>query len=203
MCRLIESIKIQDRQVQHIEWHNKRFNETRFKLFGLCETIDLMDVIDIPSSMDERVYKCRVLYGKKIEKIEFQLYFPRVLNKLQLVEDNNIEYLYKYEDRRNLENLLSKKGLADDILIVRNGCITDTSFSNIVFFDGKNWNTPDTYLLNGTQRQRLLYEGIIKSVHITPDDLHKYAKAKPINAMLDFETTPIVDILIGMSHGTA
>jgi 4-amino-4-deoxychorismate lyase len=83
---------------------------------------------------------------------------------------------------------------ADDILIIKNGFITDTSFSNIAFFDGTQWFTPFTYLLNGTQRQHLLRQGAIVETEITPSDLKQFRYAKLINAMLDLETSPLIDI---------
>jgi len=195
MCRLVESIKLQNKDLQHVEWHDKRFNEARFQLFGINEPIDLQNVIKIPLFLHNEIYKCRVLYAMEIESVEFQLYTPREVKTLKLVEDNDIDYRFKYEDRRAFKRLLEQKGEANDILVVKNGCITDTSYSNVIFFDGKKWFTPDTYLLNGTQRQRLLAEGAIYEARITPDDLKRYILAKPINAMLDFETTPPVKIL--------
>lgn len=195
MFRLVETIKLQNRQLQHIEWHNRRFNETRNQLFGLNEPVDLQEIIKIPALFQNCIYKCRVLYGKNIEAIEFLPYTPRDVKTLKLVEDNEIDYTYKYENRQVLNRLLTLKGEADDILIVKNGFITDTSYSNIVFFDGKKWFTPETFLLNGTQRQRLLADGIIQETRIAPNDLKCFTKVKLINAMLDFETTPPVKIL--------
>ena len=195
MYRLIESIKLQSRELQHIEWHNKRFNETRNQLFGIGEAIDLKQVIRIPDSLSDAVYKCRVLYDKGIDSIEFQPYSPKPVNTLQLVVDDEIEYTYKYENRQAFDRLLNLKGQADEILIVKKGHITDTSYSNIVFFDGQKWITPDTFLLNGTQRQRLLAEGLITEASITPSNLKNFTAAKPINAMLDFDTTNSVTIL--------
>ena len=77
---------------------------------------------------------------------------------------------------------------------MKNGFITDTTFSNIVFYDGMQWITPDTYLLNGTQRQRLLREGRIVSREVRVGDLSRFITAKPINSMLDFDTTPEISI---------
>lgn len=196
MYRLIESIKLQDRQLQNIEWHNRRFNEARRQLFGLHEEVNLADVIAIPENLTSAVFKCRILYGKEVEVVEFQPYTPRDVRTLQLLEDNAIDYAYKYEDRRVFDDLMSHKGQADDILIANNGCITDTSYSNVVFFDGEKWITPDTYLLNGTQRQRLLAEGVIFQARIMISDLKNFPLAKPINALLDFEKTPFVSIKI-------
>lgn len=195
MYRIIESIKLQNRQLQHIEWHNKRFNETRHQLFGMHGDINLLDVIEIPEHLSNEVYKCRVLYQKDIEVVDFLLYVPRVVSTLQLLEVNDIDYPFKFEDREIFNILMSKKGQADDILIVKNGFITDSSYSNIVFYDGEKWITPDTYLLNGTQRQYLLSKKIISEAKITKNDLMNFPLAKPINAMLDFETTPSVSII--------
>lgn len=195
MYRLIESIKIQNKKLLNIEWHDRRFNETRRKLYGKFTTVELEKLIILPELADNNVYKCRVLYGPDIDEVDVQLYIPRNLKTLKLVEDNEIDYRFKYEDRSAFEKLMTQKGEADDILIVKNGCITDTSYSNIIFFDGSKWITPDTYLLNGTQRQRLLYEGKIIEERITPEDLHKFEMIKPINAMLNIETTSSVTIV--------
>lgn len=195
MYRLIESIKIQNKKLLNIEWHDRRFNETRRKLYGKFTTVELEKLIFLPELADNNVYKCRVLYGPDIDEVDVQLYIPRNLKTLKLIEDNEIDYRFKYEDRSAFEKLMAQKGEADDILIVKNGCITDTSYSNIIFFDGSKWITPDTYLLNGTQRQRLLYEGKIIEERITPEDLHKFEMIKPINAMLNIETTSSVTIV--------
>ena len=77
---------------------------------------------------------------------------------------------------------------------IDNGAITDTSYSNLVFFDGQNYITPDTYLLNGTSRQRLLHEGRIRAEHLTPDDLSRFKYAILINAMLSLEENIAVPI---------
>lgn len=192
---MIESIKIQFRQLQNIEWHNRRLNETCRKLYGKFIDVDLKSKIRIPKLDIEKIYKCRVLYGPDVYDIDIQEYKPRVLNKLKLIVDNDIDYRFKYEDRSAFEKLMTQKGEADDILIVKNGCITDTSYSNIVFFDGSKWITPDTYLLNGTQRQRLLQEGKIVEERITPEDLHRFKLVKPINTMLEIEFSPSVKII--------
>jgi len=195
MCRLIESIKLQNGLLQNIEWHNKRFNEARKELFGIDDHVDLKQVVIVPNTLGDGLYKCRILFERQIEVVEFQPYTARCVRSLQLLECDNIDYEYKYENRLVFDKLMAMKGDADDILVVKNGHITDTSYSNIVFSDGKKWITPDTWLLNGTQRQHLLAEGIITEANITPSSLKHYKWAKPINAMLDFETTPLVEIL--------
>lgn len=195
MCRLIESIRVENKQLCNIEWHNKRFNKALKDLFGIDTNFDLSKAIYIPEDMSTEIYKCRILYKRQIESIEFQPYTIRSIKTLKLIEDDTIEYSYKYKNREVFTRLMEKRGEADDILIIKNGCITDTSYSNIVFFDGKQWFTPDTYLLNGTQRQRLIAEGLIQEKHITTSDLENFSFIKPINAMLDFDKTACVDII--------
>jgi 4-amino-4-deoxychorismate lyase len=75
-----------------------------------------------------------------------------------------------------------------DVLIVKNGLITDTSFANIAFSDGNKWYTPDTPLLKGTQRAYYLAQGILTERRISPADLRGFTKARLINAMLDLNT---------------
>jgi 4-amino-4-deoxychorismate lyase len=194
MCRLVESIKVEGGQLIHIEWHNLRFNEARREAFGVEQAVNLQDLIVIPEGLSCEVYKCRVLYKQQIEAVEFVPYTPRMVKTLRLVDGGAIDYHLKGENRTELNRLLLQKGEADDILIVKDGCITDTSYANIAFFDGCQWFTPDTYLLNGTQRRRLLAEGFLTEARVTPADLVKYSMAKPINAMLDWEKTHCVTI---------
>ncbi len=194
MCRLVESLKIENKCLCNVKYHNERMNKARREAFGSIYDIDLAEAIKIPEELTNGVYKCRVLYTDTIEAIEFTAYIPRVVKSLKLVDGGNIDYHLKYEDRSALTTLVAQKAGADEIIIVKDGCLTDTSYSNIAFFDGTDWYTPDTYLLNGTKRQELLANGILKEKRITPSDLSKYTEAKMINAMLDFQDTPSINI---------
>jgi 4-amino-4-deoxychorismate lyase len=80
--------------------------------------------------------------------------------------------------------LFTQRQNHDDILIVKNGLITDTSYSNVAFFDGQLWFTPHQPLLPGTARARLLHEGCLQEAKITLTDLHRFEKCSLINAML-------------------
>jgi len=75
---------------------------------------------------------------------------------------------------------------------------SDSFSSNIIFYNGKEWVTPDTPLLKGTQRQYLIDKGFIKEERITDKDILKYSKLKLINAMLDFERAPEIKIPSGI-----
>ena len=54
--------------------------------------------------------------------------------------------------------------------------------------------TPLNPLLKGTIRAYLLDQKVIKERIIKVSDLHLFNRVKPINAMLDFEKTPFINM---------
>lgn len=185
MSLLIETIKVSGKQFQNIAFHNNRFNKARKELFGCNEEIDISEVVRIPENIGDEIYKCTITYDSEIKGVTFQRYTIRRINSFKLVTDNQIEYSYKFADRESLNKLLERKEECDEIVIVKNDFITDTSFSNIVFFDGKKWYTPSSPLLKGTKREKLLSEGVIAESEIRMNDLTKFEKVGLINAMLE------------------
>ena len=110
--------------------------------------------------------------------------FPEI-ESFELVENNDFSYDFKFADRTEFQKM-KKKARAQEIVIVKNGCITDTSFSNLLFLKGQDWYTPKTYLLNGVQRQNLLKQGIIKEADITLQNLKDFSHFQLINSMNEF-----------------
>lgn len=194
MSQLLETIKCKNGKLFNLTFHNSRFNKARFEYFGIPGIINLNEIINIPENCKKGLFRCRVLYSTQIEKIEFLVHQYRKAESLKLVENDDINYRFKYTDRNELKKLFEQRRTCDDILIVKNGCITDSFSANPVFFDGKKWWTPDTPLLPGTQRARLIKEGKIFECRITPKDLSKYEKAGLINAMQDLEEMPVVPV---------
>jgi 4-amino-4-deoxychorismate lyase len=156
--------------------------------------MNLANFVKVPSSFKKGLFRCRVTYSKSIDKIEFIPHEYRTVESLKLVEDNEIDYSYKYSDRENLNRLYEKRGACDDILIVKNGCITDSLTANPIFYDGAIWWTPDTPLLPGTQRAMLIEEGKIMVCRITTKNLHKYQKVGLINALQDMKNMPVIPL---------
>jgi len=200
MYQLLESIKVRHNTLQHIVYHNNRVNHSRKLLFQSKHPWDLSEIIRIPELDQNIIYRCRFLYAREPDGFEFIPFVPRVVQKLYLVDCGDLDYSFKYSDRSALEKL--KNNIPDpelsDILLVKNGFITDTSFSNIALFDGSNWYTPSTPLLKGTKREYYIDNKIILKRNIKPADLYKYRKAKLINAMLDLddgEDIPVENIL--------
>lgn len=187
MSLLFETIRIQDGVLQNIDYHNVRLNHTRKSLYKSPDDIDLEQVIKIPATCKTGLFKCRVVYSKEIKNIDFELYLPHTVKSLRLIEDNKISYNYKYTNRGSLNEMLTKRERFDEILIIKNGFITDTSYSNIIFFDGEKWVTPSTPLLHGTMRSFLLEKNLITERPIKVIDLKSFQKARLINAMNPFE----------------
>lgn len=194
MCRLLETIKLLDGQLYNLPFHNARLNNARKALFGASSEWDLRQLIRIPADKVTGLFRCRVVYDREVRQIEFLNHVYRPVHRLKLIEDNAIDYRYKYADRTHLHHLFEQRGEADDILIVRNGHITDSYTANPIFFDGRRWWTPDTPLLPGTQRARLLADGKIAQRRITPDDLRQFQKAGLINALQDMNDMPVISI---------
>jgi 4-amino-4-deoxychorismate lyase len=185
MCLLFETIRVNDKMAENPGYHQARMDHSRRELFGDAMAINLNEVIrnsDIPGV---GLYKCRIVYNKEIHNVEFVPYQPRMIRNLKMVLADGIIYNHKFLDRRSFEKLKHENTDADELVIVRKGLITDTTFSNIALFDGKNWYTPASYLLKGTRRQSLIESGKIIPAEITINDISRYQRISLINAMLD------------------
>jgi len=197
MLQLIETICFENGAFQRIPLHEDRMNRTRYHLFDRLDPLSLDQFLSIPESLKDQKVKCRIIYSDKIEYVEYQIYIQKIIRSLRLVADNTISYAYKFKNRDSLNSLLSKRDNADEILIVKNGQVTDTSFTNIVFLKQGIWFTPESTLLPGTRRKDYLLKNLIFPRIIRPDELHQYEEARLINAMLsleDAETIPITSI---------
>lgn len=194
MCRLLETIKLEDGKLSNLNSHDLRMNAARAELFDSIEPIKLKDHIQIPFNCQTGLFRCRVLYSKEIEKIEFIPQKPREFHKLKIVSHNSIDYHLKFEDRTILNELLALKDDADEVIIIKNGMVTDCTIGNLVFWNGYQWETPDTPLLLGTQRQYLLGEKLIHEKKITQNDLNNYSMCGIINAFFDLKNMPKISI---------
>jgi 4-amino-4-deoxychorismate lyase len=182
----IESIQVLGKVFFNLRFHNQRLNQTRKDFFGELEEIDLNNYLNIPENLDYQLYKCRVTYSQAIEKVEFESYAPRKIKLLKVVEANDLNYAYKFADRSHLNALFDQRGEADDVLIIRNGLLTDLSYANIALWNGKQWITPAQPILKGVRRQILLQKKHIHEQDIYLKDLPNFSKLRYFNAILDF-----------------
>jgi 4-amino-4-deoxychorismate lyase len=120
-------------------------------------------------------------------------YRPRLIDSLKIVENDNISYEFKYADRDEIDALFARREQCDDILIVKNGLITDTSYANILLKKGKQWFTPWSALLKGTMRTKLVEYSKVQEEEIPVTEISNFKSFKLINAMMEFDA-PEVDI---------
>ena len=191
---LFETIQIFNGKLKNIELHQERLNNSYYYFYQKQCKYNLKELIynNIIESIGK--YKCRFCYDENNYSIEIIEYFPKKINSLKLVYCDLIEYEHKFTNRKSIENLLEKKENCDDIIIVKNGFISDSSYANLIFYDGKNYYTPKHSLLKGTMRKYLLENKMIYEAEIRPKDLEYYKFVKMINAMLDLEESkPIMN----------
>jgi 4-amino-4-deoxychorismate lyase len=192
MCRLLEAIRYENGRYDNVLFHRERMENARHRLFGINDEINLSHILaeaarkTLPKKNDG-LFKCRLVYDRKIRDITFLPYRLPQIKSLQMVEDDNIDYTFKFADRRPLNRVFSLRAESDDVLIVKNGTVTDTSFCNVLFFNGKEWLTPEKPLLAGTRRAALLAEEKVKTAVIRPADLHYFSKVRLVNAMIRFD----------------
>lgn len=184
MCPFIETIRIENGKAVNLGFHNYRFNRTRRDIFECNLPVNLADFIR-SGEYTERT-RCRVEYQEEVEKVEYLPYALRPVNSLKLVTSDGLDYTYKSTDRQKLDELFGQRGEADDILIVRDGFLTDTSIANVALWNGSQWETPEVPLLEGTMRASLLGKEMIVPAAIRPQDLSRYSLIRLFNAMIGF-----------------
>lgn len=193
MSLLIESIKVVDGKFCNLFYHEQRMIRSLETLCGTDEDLNLEKFLSGLEAPQKGIYKCRIEYDEQSKQVEFLPYEPKVVRSLKVVEHDRISYEFKYKDRKTIDKLFKQKETCDDILIVKRGHVTDSSYANVVFRKGKHWYTPWSPLLKGTMRQKLLDTNKIQTEEIQLDDITSYESCKLINAMLEFDA-PEIDV---------
>jgi len=187
MYPLFETIRILNGKAENLRGHQARMDRSHMALFRKKNSRKLEEIVIAPDEFRKGIVKCRFMYNQTSHRLEFTAYKPRKVRTLKLVNGDHLEYSLKYTDRSDIHKLLETKAASDDILISKHGLISDTSYTNIVFYNGRDWVTPATPLLEGTCRNRLLEANKITVETIRREDLYKYKYFRLINAMLPFE----------------
>lgn len=186
MCRFIESVKLQDGVFFRLEAHQQRIEKAFSLFYPEMKSFSLKAALYAQEFPVNGTFKCRIGYDTKVCFIEIESYKRRVVNSLKLVETVLETTVYKPSDRSGLLQAFELRSDCDDVLLVRSGLLTDTSYANVAVFDGENWWTPRVPLLYGVNRAGLLAEGRIKEKDIKVDDLTVYSHICLFNAMIEF-----------------
>ena len=194
MFPLFESICVENYQIKLSEFHQKRMDNSYLKLFNVKNKWSIKKIFESLKIESNQKYKLRINYSQSKYSISLNKYFKKKISSLQCLELNDYSYDLKYTDRSIIDKNYKLKSLSDDILIIKNGFVTDSSYCNIVFFDGLSWVTPKFPLLKGVQRNFLLKNKKIFKKKIKVSDISKYKSFVLINSMTEFNTNDAVNI---------
>ena len=169
MFPLFETICIEQGSIQNVLYHELRFANSYFAYYGKEPHFSLFEGVDLSNLDVAKKYKLKISYDASETSWAITEYLNKVPTTLQLVFDDTIDYSVKYTDREKLNALHEQRNDFDDVLIVKNGLITDASYANILFKKGEELVTPKKPLLHGTCRARLLATKTIKEkdIHFT------------------------------------
>lgn len=191
MSLLIESIKLLDGKFFNLRFHEQRMRKSLFVVSGVDQPVQIERYLRDCTIPQSGLFKCRILYDARAGETTFSLYTPRTVKTLKIVEGGDIAYPLKYADRSSIERLFYQREHCDDVMIIRNGKVTDCSYSNVAFRKGNAWYTSDSPLLEGTQRAKLLEENKIQAREIQVRDIRSFDGVRIINAMLEFDSPEI------------
>lgn len=179
----VETIKVLDGEVYNLEYHQKRY-ESVLHSQGATQYKQLADYIYPPKL---GLYRCRLVYTQETIHVEYSPYKKKEIHALKILHNDSIDYAQKSTQRQALDEMYAKREQADDILIVKDGFLSDTSIANIALYKEGAWYTPMHPLLQGTTRQRYVDDGILVPQEIELKDLQTYTKIALLNAMIDFD----------------
>ena len=129
-----ETIKCEDFEIFNLEYHQKRVAKTIGKNF------DLQEYINPPTN---ELLRCKIVYNKdEILSVDYFPYQRRDIKSFKIVVDNGLDYSKKYLNRDKIDELFLKKDSCDEIIILKNGVVTDTTIANIAI------NLPNVLLIS-------------------------------------------------------
>jgi len=187
MSQFFESICVKDGLAENLHFHQARVNKTLTAFDASSHSIELASIVRQLILPTQGLFKLRISYDLNGNyQSVLTPYQYKQIQHFTLVDMKGQSYDYKYENRDWINASLSQSG-TDEIMMHDAGLIKDCSYTNIVFYDGLNWYTPELPLLEGTQRAKLIQEGIIitKALHV--DELSNFQKFKCINAMIHWD----------------
>ena len=142
--QLLETIYLQNGQFQNLEYHNARMANSQQSLFGKISSIQIDENVRIPLENQKGEYRCRIIYNADVQEVSFIPYTEKPIKKLKFIDIGDWNYQYKYADRNFMGKLLTDNPEVDEVIMTKNGFITDCTIANLAFYDGKNWFTPST-----------------------------------------------------------
>jgi 4-amino-4-deoxychorismate lyase len=188
MSQFFESIRVKDGIAEQLGFHQLRVNRTLKAFDASNHSIELASIVQQLVLPADGLFKLKISYDLNGNyQSAFTPYQYKQIQNFALVDIKEQSYDYKFSNRDWINEALIQSG-KDEIMMHDGGLIKDCSYTNIVFYDGVNWYTPAVPLLEGTQRAKLIEEGIIQPKALYVQDIPNFKKFKCINAMLNWNT---------------
>ena len=187
MCQFIETMCVDQGRIINLDYHLERIKNTRKHFWDTEKTVPINQLSALAATQDSKA-KLRFVYDKEnIYDLSCTPYKTRKIERFKLLVSNDIEYVYKSVNRSEINLLKAQTEPTNEIIIVKQNRLTDTSYTNIALFDGSQWITPSTPLLKGTRRAQLLDTGRLMECEVLATDLKSFQSISLINAMMDLE----------------
>jgi len=186
MYRFLESIQLNNGEFKRLSYHQARVDYVLKTYFPDKPAISLQEFLSKLNFPIHGLFKCRIVFTNEIQSIEFQPYIMRTIETLKLVEIDLKSTFFKSENREKLNEAFLQKGNCDDVLLVKEDFLTDTSYCNIALYNGENWITPRKPIIYGVNRAELVEKNVIIEGNIKVSDLKDYSSIRLFNAMIEF-----------------
>ncbi len=177
---LFETVRVLQFEPENLDFHIRRANASTTN--GL--RFDMASVVSVPG---EGLYRVKVIYDEQGNLVERQCfeYKKREIKSIRLLS-SDISYDRKYLNRSAIDSLFARRGDCDEVLVMKNGLVTDTSIANIAIRSKGIWLTPRIPLLKGTARQRMIERHGLQEKDIGISELLKAERIALMNAMTGF-----------------
>lgn len=189
---LFETVAVERGEILNLDYHQMRYEQALHQYYGRkVLPFNLQEILQKSTALltlkrSEPLIRCRIDYNDQDYRLQCFAYQRKVFRSFQPVICDHINYGLKFSDRRIFAELLRQKGKHDEIIIIKQGLVTDCTIGNLLFRKNQQWFTPEAPLLNGTQRAKLLAEKRIQTLNIKRQDIAQFDEIRLINAMNPF-----------------
>jgi len=187
MYQFLETIQLFDGEFKRLPLHQIRIKKALAEYYPHEVVPELIEILYQTNFPLKGLFKCRVVYDSQIRLIEFLPYNSPMICTLKVVVTDIPNLPYKMAERADYQKAFSQRENCDDVLLVKNGLLTDTSYCNIALYDGKQWFTPEKPLVEGVNRAQLVLEGKLIEKNIKLDDILNFQRISLFNALNEFE----------------
>lgn len=201
MYRFLETMYYDGSGIRNLDLHLERIQSSLiYSSGGVLSGVGNSMLIQIKEilrsfQISGQAQRVRVLYdenGLDIEASPLMIQYPTTFRCVDV--DHNFDYSYKFADRQVLNEAFLKRNGKEDVILIRDGWVTDTSKANLAFRKNDKWYTPYFPLLAGTTWKKLVSEQSLLPRPIHVDHIALFDVVRTFNALHAFEAAPEIPV---------